>query len=233
MTTMSCGSTRIRSACVTGDLRNFSTAWRSSPPAIGVGATEYRPRPTLWESADEYFLSSIMLLNRPVHEPMLRLAREILPHTSGRVFEQTALNAARYRLGLPMKWLDRRFNWSLFGEGNLHESGAPIVAHFNSDSLRREPPNLSIGSDSNEVQSSAFEQLGDKFYRYSRIGHDERPLLLRADGTIGLGGRRRGTILVCATNQRGVASGGRVRNPSDMRTSPRNRWRLAWPLGRV
>lgn len=146
---------------------------------------------------DEYFLSSIMLLHRPIHEPLLRLAREILPRTSGRVYEQTALNAARHRLGLPIKWLDRRFNWSLFGLGNLQEDAAPIVAHFNSDDLRRKQcavgaTNCSAistaGSPGDDVEVAAFGQLGDRFYRYSRIGHDERPILLRADGTIGHGG---------------------------------------------
>lgn len=147
--------------------------------------------------ADEYFLSSIMLLYRPAHEPLLRLAREILPHTSGRVYEQTALNAARHRLGLPIKWLDRRFNWSLFGLGNLQADAAPIVAHFNSDDLRRKQSVIAATNHSasptvenpgDDVDVAAFTQLGDRFYRYSRIGHDERPILLRADGTIGHGG---------------------------------------------
>ena len=147
--------------------------------------------------ADEYFLSSVMLLQRSAHEPMLRLAREILPHTSGQVYEQTALNAARLRLALPVKWLDRRFNWSLFGAGNLQVDAAPIVAHFNSDELRRAQRGIGAvelaasalaSVPGGEIDVTAFAELGDKYFRYSRIGHDERPILLRSDGTIGHGG---------------------------------------------
>jgi hypothetical protein len=49
---------------------------------------------------EEYFLASLMVLNRGTHERMLHEAREIYPHTSNLVLEQTALNAARYRLGV-------------------------------------------------------------------------------------------------------------------------------------
>lgn len=137
---------------------------------------------------DEYFLSSVMLLNRTDHEPMLRLAREILPHTSGRVFEQTAVNAARHRLGLPVRFLDRRFNWSLFGAGNLQDAGGVIVGHFNSDQLRRDVAAVEPRATDGQIDADAFQRMGNKFYRYSRIGYDERALLLRTDGTIGSGG---------------------------------------------
>ena len=137
---------------------------------------------------EEYFLASLLILHRPRHEPLLQLAREIYPRTSQLVYEQTALNAARYQLGIPLRLLDRRFNWGLFGKGNLHNHAAVIVGHYNEDALRtRWQTAVNAVSDS-EVEAEAFAQLGGRYFRYSRVGHDERPILLRPDGTIGVGG---------------------------------------------
>jgi predicted O-methyltransferase YrrM len=118
---------------------------------------------------------------------MLRLAEKLHPQTSGRVYEQTALNGACYRLGIPVQILDRRYNWSLFGEGNLHEQAGCIVAHFNSDILRRNWQSLAdqVGQWRNSPQRSPH---GNRHYRYHRVGHDERAVYLRDDGTIGRGG---------------------------------------------
>lgn len=137
---------------------------------------------------EEYFLSSLLILNRQTHEPMFRLATELFPQTTGRLFEQTALNGARHRLGLPIQFLDRRYNWSLFGEGDLHEKAGCIVAHYNSDPLRKEWQAMATRSSDGEISQSAFAELGDRHYRYHRVGHDERALFLRGDGTIGQGG---------------------------------------------
>lgn len=137
---------------------------------------------------EDYFLSSLLILNRPAHAPMLRLAAELYPQTTGRLFEQTALNGARHQLGLPINFLDRRYNWSLFGEGNLHEKAGCIVAHYNSAKLRQDWQNAAAQVSSGEIKESAFVELGSRHYRYHRVGHDERAVYLRCDGTIGTGG---------------------------------------------
>ncbi len=139
---------------------------------------------------EEYFLASLMFLNRRKHEPMLRLARGIYPQLKTKVFEQTALNAARAQLEIPIRFLDRRFNWSLFGEGNLHRGSDVVVAHFNDPSLRQNPEQVAEHFPEAEgvIDASAFSRMGNRFYRYMRLGYDERPIYFRDDGTIGSGG---------------------------------------------
>jgi len=138
--------------------------------------------------AAEYFLSSLLLLNRPQHEQMLRLAEKLYPTIPTNVYEQNALNAARRQLNLPVTFLDRRYCWSRFGAGGLHEQAGVIVGHYNDDEFRARwqfyGSNTSVGA----VDADAFSSMGNKYYRYSRIGYDERPLFLRDDGTIGDGG---------------------------------------------
>jgi hypothetical protein len=137
---------------------------------------------------DEYFLACLLLLNRRSHREMLHAARDIYPQTSGLVLEQTALNAARHRLGVPLRLLDRRYCWSLFGRGNLQGQAAVVTAHYNDGELRANFSAACQTPAGGEVDEAAFARLGDRYYRYSRIGHDERPLWLRRDGTIGRGG---------------------------------------------
>lgn len=139
---------------------------------------------------EEYFLASVMLLNRHHHEPMMRLAREIHQEIDSQVFEQTALNRARAQLNIPIRFLDRRYNWSLFGKGNFHECSDCIVAHFNEPQLRANVLEVlkCASKAAGTIEEDQFAKLGGRFYRYVRIGYDERPLQLRKDGTIGDGG---------------------------------------------
>lgn len=137
---------------------------------------------------EEYFLGCLLLLNRSSHRQMLHLARDIYPQTSKLVLEQTALNAARHRLGLPLRLLDRRYSWSLFGRGNLHREAAVITGHYNDRELRSDFAAVCETASGGEIDESAFGRLGNRYYRYVRVGHDERPLQLRGDGTIGQGG---------------------------------------------
>jgi Methyltransferase domain len=104
------------------------------------------------------------------------------------VQEQTAVNAARHRLGVPLRFLDRRYSWSLFGHGNSYCEAAVITGHYNNGELRSNFAAVCDTLSAGEVDEAAFARLGDRYYRYSRVGYDERPLLLRRDGTIGSGG---------------------------------------------
>lgn len=171
-----------------------------NPAALGGGAAVVATRDWIWRAgiqaeadsvsvpAEEYFLACLLILNRGSHRTMLHAARDIYPQTSKRVQEQTALNAARYRLGVPLRFLDRRYSWSLFGRGNLHRDAAVITGHYNDGELRSSFAAICDTPPAGEVDEAAFASLGDRYYRYSRVGHDERPLLLRRDGTIGSGG---------------------------------------------
>ena len=104
-------------------------AW--NPAQFCDGNTVVAVRDWIWRSGiqaeadsvsvpiEEYFLGCLLILNRGAHRAMLHAARDIYPQTSKLVQEQTALNAARCRLGLPLRFLDRRYCWSLFGRGNV------------------------------------------------------------------------------------------------------------------
>jgi hypothetical protein len=121
------------------------------PGSMSAEATMVATRDWIWRSGivkeaengavplNEYFLASLMILNRDHHREMLRMAEQLFPHIPSNVMAQTAINAARSRLGIPITFLDRRYNWSLFGEGNLHSKAAPIVAHYNTMSCGQNP----------------------------------------------------------------------------------------------
>jgi len=170
------------------------------PPQFRDGAAVVAVRDWIWRPgiqaeadsvsvpAEEYFLACLLILNRGTHRDMLHAAQDIYPQTSKLVQEQTALNAARHRLCLPLRFLDRRYSWSLFGRGNLHCDAAVITGHYNDGELRSNFAAVCDEPSAGEVDEAAFARLGDRYYRYSRVGHDERPLLLHRDGTIGSGG---------------------------------------------
>jgi hypothetical protein len=90
---------------------------------------------------EEYFNSGLLLVCRRQHQGWLRAAERI-NDTRGpfRFCDQTALNIARAELRLPVKFLDRRYNWVEFGQGPLCYQIPVFMAHR----LRRADNNTNV-----------------------------------------------------------------------------------------
>ncbi|HXE53252.1 MAG TPA: glycosyltransferase [Tepidisphaeraceae bacterium] len=78
---------------------------------------------------EDYFNSGLLICNRRAHRRWLAEA-ESLRHALPTAFrDQSPLNAARCRLNIPLKLLDRRFNWLGFGSSSLSHDLPAIFAH--------------------------------------------------------------------------------------------------------
>ena len=147
--------------------------------------------------ADEYFLSSVMLLQRsaamnPCCGWLARFCRTPPDRCTSR-----RRSTPRASPGpSPSSGSTDDSTGACSARATCRSTPLPIVAHFNSDELRRAQANWALelagprlaSVPDGEIDVTAFAELGDKYFRYSRIGHDERPILLRSDGTIGHGG---------------------------------------------
>lgn len=158
---------------------------------------------------NEYFNSGMFIINRRNHERLLRAAEAELLVLKSRFVDQTALNVARVRLGIAPLFLDRRYNWLRFGSSRLR-SMVPICAGHYTDIGKEEMLALIAAAQSSKVASdataaflsflgpepdleideAACEYFAGKTFNYRRIGHDERAMEFRADGTMGEGATR-------------------------------------------
>src|SRR5207237_5563681 len=77
------------------------------------------------ESADwgipqeEYFNAGMFFLSRPHHSAWLRLAESLRFERPTPLYDQSPMNAARVRLKVPLRLLDRRHNWVGYGGSTL------------------------------------------------------------------------------------------------------------------
>lgn len=143
----------------------------------------------------ETFNGGFFLCNRRHHQRVLRLAEALQPEDdmfAGLLnWDEIALCTAFSALRVQTLFLDRRYNWLQYGNGNLAEHSDIIIAHACDADLRRKyllPDFLNIGNTAALHDERLFRELAGKTFTYERMGHDRRPLLFREDGTIGAEG---------------------------------------------
>lgn len=78
---------------------------------------------------EEYFNSGFFIINRTHHEEWLRLSEELFEEFTGRAFEQTPMNAARYRMGMPTRFLGLDYNYTHTAE-ELELPASVVLAHL-------------------------------------------------------------------------------------------------------
>lgn len=160
-----------------------------------------RPVPTImricqdWDIPwHEYFNAGLMILNRFCHHDWLREAEHfVLTNKKFKEYDpydQAALNITRYRSGLKLELLDRRFNWIGFGFGQLCYEVPIFMAHGISDGNRF--VNLDFFEGRSKPQFNWRFQIDEK--EMNRLknqtlrlkgGDRERSFHMNNDGTIG------------------------------------------------
>lgn len=141
---------------------------------------------------DDVFNVGFFICNRTHHLSVLRLAESVQRVRSNyhglASLDELALNTARAALGIPVHFLDRRFNWIQHGRGHLSDLADVVLAHA-CDAQLRQRFLCSFGVAPSIGQAScAATEFNEATYIYDRIGYDERPMTFRSDGTIGKGG---------------------------------------------
>lgn len=80
--------------------------------------------------ASRYFNTGLLIINRSRHRPWLRDAEEyVRQHPQLPFVDQSALNAICAQGAIPVRFLDRRYNWVHFGEGPLCHEVPVFMAH--------------------------------------------------------------------------------------------------------
>jgi len=141
-------------------------------------------------AARDYFNSGFLILNRRAHQGVLSLAENLLRDVAPTPFrDQSHLNLAARLLEVPVRFLDRRYNWIDYRHSELSSLVKPVNCHFNLNSK------ISAGEvpllDTSTVVEFGRHIRADMFsaaaglYTYERVGKDRRALVLAADGTVG------------------------------------------------
>jgi SAM-dependent methyltransferase len=141
---------------------------------------------------DATFNGGFFLCNRTHHVRALRLGESLQPEDGtfhGLVNpDEIAFGTALKILDIPIRFLDRRYNWIQFGRGNLSHHASSIIAHACDTVLRSAYLNgQSFAIGDAHPDEELFARLGGRVWRYDRIGYDDRAMELRPDGTIGAG----------------------------------------------
>lgn len=144
--------------------------------------------------ARDYFNAGFIIANRTHHSRLFEHARRSLHEVRSPLYDQSALNAGRVRLGIPVQFLDRRYNTLSDADGFVWDFVPPIGAHAaGTDNKGRFAHG--VGSDLAaqpagnvwQIDPVATEGLKGRFFQFSVGDHTPRTLELRDDNTIGLG----------------------------------------------
>lgn len=160
----------------------------------GIVAVRDRMMPPILEEAgawgvppDQYFNAGMMMFSPRRHRQWLRHAEQIRFAHDTAFQDQSPLNASRMQLEIPLRLLDRRFNFLGFGASSLSLDISTVNAHkiapdrvdLNEAYLRGgyelTPPKLRI----DDVE---MERLRDRRFKATGGGLPEY-LTLRSDGT--------------------------------------------------
>lgn len=144
--------------------------------------------------AEDYFNAGLIIANRSHHARMFEYARRSLHEVRSPLYEQSALNAARVRLGIPVHFLDRRFNTLSGSEGFVWAHVPPIGIHAagtDNKGLFAHGVGREVGgqsaSEPSTVDSIATQKLKGRFFDFTVGNHPPRVIELRDDASIGLG----------------------------------------------
>ena len=140
-------------------------------------------------SADEHFNTGLFVASRKHHAEWLRLAESMRFDRPTLLRDQLPLNAARCRLGIPLRPLDRRHNWLGFGASSLSHDLPVIFAH------RLAPDRQDLNEDYFKGNYSLFaprlildhgetSRLADMTCSFHNESEEPRSIVLRDDGTI-------------------------------------------------
>jgi ADP-heptose:LPS heptosyltransferase len=138
---------------------------------------------------EDYFNSGVMVLSRRHHHALLRRAETLVGSRRTSLFEQSPLNAARVQLGVPLKLLDRRFNWVWFGDSSLSHQMPVVMAH----KLLPDRPDVNVRyyngayelpAPTININEREGRRLAGRSLAYFPDGHTRSVLRLRDDGTV-------------------------------------------------
>ncbi len=155
--------------------------WSIGPEAIRFGIPVF-----------EYFNAGLFIVNREYHRGWLELAERTFEVVRGDLYDQTALNYARVTLGLPLKFLDRRYNCIGYGLGPSSFEIPVCVAHAagaDKDQIMKllkkeiEVTNEPIY----EIDAELTSSLDGTIWEFDQIGHLKRRFELLPGGAIGVG----------------------------------------------
>jgi hypothetical protein len=154
------------------------------------------------------FNSGFFICNRTHHARVLRFAEGLQPADNnfhGLVNpDEIAFSTALSVLGIPIRFLDRRYNWIQYGRGNLAAQTSTIIAHACDSELRSSYLNgHAFFPGAAQADVDAFGRMGGQTWLLSDGGRDGRPLTFRSDGTIAAvgGENQRYYFSVCREGQ--------------------------------
>lgn len=150
---------------------------------------------------ERYFNAGFFIASREAHAAPLEVVHRRLPEIQGRgarFFDQSALNLVFHELDVPMRFLDRRYNflgWALDTEASR------VVPALMAHCVRRHVRNADKDSTmqalrgtlplppsrARTIDSAIAAELADTVVRLRVPGRPEVPIELRADFTVGLG----------------------------------------------
>ena len=184
--------------------RHFDAmVWRDR--AEFIGTRDLWDKPWIIEDArrlgiapEEYFNSGFFIVNRAHHATLLTLAESLIGQMPTGFHDQTFLNAARARLGVPALYLSSEVNRLRIEQASDLEE--VVVGHFRwidskpLEMLRpyfeywRTKPHSDRGG-----EAAIRAKLASSLFEYDRVGYDRRAMSLRSDGIVGQGaaGRER------------------------------------------
>lgn len=136
----------------------------------------------------EYFNAGLFIANATAHKRWLQTAESLRFINPTMLQDQSPLNAARVRLQIPMKLLDRRYNWLGFGSNSLSLDMPVYMAH------KLAPDRLDLNEGYFEGRYELFapqilynelesKRLQGKTFTWSD-GESPKHITLRDDGTL-------------------------------------------------
>ncbi|MDB5358562.1 MAG: ADP-heptose:LPS heptosyltransferase-like protein [Phycisphaerales bacterium] len=138
---------------------------------------------------ESYFNGGMFIANVHHHRQWLQLAESIRFEHPTLLVDQSPLNAARHRLGLPLKLLSRSFNWLGFGASSLSHDVPVVMAHKLAPD--RIDINLAYLKGEHELlgprvvlDHAEADLLAGRTLRWVQEGRVARSLTFREDGTL-------------------------------------------------
>jgi hypothetical protein len=137
----------------------------------------------------EHFNTGLFVINRRNHETWLRRAEALRDRFPTALKDQLPLNAARVEMGIPLRLLDRRYNWLGFGASSLSHEAPVVVAHR----LAPDRQDLNVAYFKGQYQlfeprvrldADGARQVSGRTLAFYGASGARRVIRLREDGTI-------------------------------------------------